>query len=558
MSMPSSLEIAQAATMRPIADIAAEAGIEPGELELYGRYKAKVDLSILERLSGRPDAKLVNVTAITPTPAGEGKTTTSVSLTQGLGKLGRRPILALREPSLGPVFGVKGGAAGGGYAQVVPMEDINLHFTGDMHAITAANNLLSALVDAHIFHGHSPQIAQVTWRRAIDVTDRSLRNIVTGLGGPKHGVPAESGFDITAASEVMAILALATDRTDLRRRLGAITVGYTAAGDPVTAEDIRAAGSMAVLLKEAIKPNLVQTLEGQLCLMHAGPFANIAHGNNSIIADRIALKLGEYVITESGFAADLGMEKFMDIVCRVGGLRPHVVVIVATVRALRHHGGGDWRAKADLAQMAAEVETGMANLAKHIENVRAFGIQPVVAINTRPDDEQDLLELIKARSLEAGAFGASIHNGFGQGGEGVVELAEIVVAAADAPSEFTMLYADEDPVAVKIEKIAKTVYGADGIDLAPAAQDAIKRFERQGIAQLPICMAKTHLSLSHDPLQRNRPTGFTVPIRDIRAYTGAGMLVPLCGDMLQMPGFGAEPAAFTIDVDADGNTVGLF
>ncbi len=554
----SSLEIAQAAVMRSIADVAAGAGILPDELELYGRYKAKVDLSILERLANKPDAKLINVTAITPTPAGEGKTTTSVSLTQGFGKIGRRAVLALREPSLGPVFGVKGGAAGGGYAQVVPMEDINLHFTGDMHAITAANNLLSALVDAHVFHGHEPVIQTVTWRRAIDVTDRSLRNIVTGLGGRKNGVPAESGFDITAASEVMAILALSTDLADLRRKLGAITVGYTSAGDPVTAEQIQAAGALAVLLKDAIKPNIVQTLEGQLCLMHAGPFANIAHGNNSIIADRIGLKLGEFLITESGFAADLGMEKFMDIVCRVGGLRPHVVVVVATVRALRHHGGADWKSKTEMTQMRSEVEAGMANLAKHIENVRAFGIQPVVAINTRPDDEPELLELIKEHSLAAGAFGAAIHNGFGQGGEGTVELAEVVAAAADAPSDFKMLYADDEPIATKIERIATTVYGADGIDLAPAAYEAIARFEKQGIAHLPICMAKTHLSLSHDPTLRNRPSGFTVPVRDIRAYSGAGMLVPLCGDMLQMPGLGAAPAAFAIDVDEHGNTVGLF
>ena len=360
------------------------------------------------------------MTAITPTPAGEWKTTTSVALTQGFGRIGRRAILALREPSLGPVFGVKGASAGGGYAQVVPMEDINLHFTGDTHAITAANNLLSALVDAHRFHRHKPEIAAVTWRRAIDVTDRQLRNIVGGLGGGKNGIPAESGFDITAASEVMAIVALATDLHDLRKRLGAITVGYTSAGEPVTAEDVKVAGAMAVLLKDAIKPNIVQTLEGQICFMHAGPFANIAHGNNSVIADRIALKLGEFVITESGFAADLGMEKFMDIVCRVGGLRPHVVVIVATVRALRHHCGGELQEKAEMSQMAAEVETGLANLAKHIENVLAFGIQPVVAINTRPDDETELLELIKTRSIEAGAFGAAIHNGFGQGGEGTI------------------------------------------------------------------------------------------------------------------------------------------
>ena len=556
--MLTSLEIAQAAVMRPIADVAAEVGIEPDELELYGRYKAKIDLSILDRLAGVPDGKLINVTAITPTPAGEGKTTTSVSLTQGFGKIGRRAILALREPSLGPVFGVKGGSAGGGYAQVVPMEDINLHFTGDMHAITTANNLLSALVDAHRFHRQEPEIATVTWRRAIDVTDRQLRNIVGGLGGAKNGMPAESGFDITAASEVMAIVALATDLHDLRKRLGAITVGYTPDGEPVTAEDIKVAGAMAVLLKDAIKPNIVQTLEGQICFMHAGPFANIAHGNNSVIADRIALKLGEFVITESGFAADLGMEKFMDIVCRVGGLRPHVVVIVATVRALRHHGGGDWREKAEMSQMEAEVETGLANLAKHIENVRAFGIQPVVAINTRPDDETELLELIKTRSLEAGAFGAAIHNGFGQGGEGTIELAEVVAAAAEAETDFQMLYTDDEPIATKIEKIAKTVYGADGIDLAPAAKEAIARYEKQGLAHLPSCMAKTHLSLSHDPKRLNRPTGFTVPIRDIRVYSGAGMLVALCGDMLLMPGFGAQPAAYAIDIDDKGETIGLF
>jgi formate--tetrahydrofolate ligase len=356
----------------------------------------------------------------------------------------------------------------------------------------------------------------------------------------------------------MAIMALATDVPDLRRKLGAITVGYTKAGDPVTAEDIKAAGSMAVLLRDAIKPNIVQTLEGQLCLMHCGPFANIAHGNNSIIADRIGLKLGEYLITEAGFAADLGMEKFMDVVCRVGGLKPHVVVIVATVRALRHHGGGDWKTTADMAQMRSEVEIGMANLAKHIENVRAFGIQPVVTINTRPDDDQELLELIKTLSLEAGAYGAAIHNGFGAGGEGTTELAEIVVAAAEAPSDFKLLYEDSEPVATKIERIAKTIYGADGIDLAPAALAAIARFEKEGIAHLPICMAKSHLSLSHDPTLRNRPTGFTVPIRDIRSYTGAGMLVPLCGDMLQMPGFGAEPAANQIDLAPDGTVLGLF
>ncbi len=556
--MKSSLEIAQEHVMRPIAEIAEEYGILPDELEQYGRYKAKVDLSIIERLKDRPDAKIVNVTAITPTPAGEGKTTTSISLTQGLGKLGKRPIVAIREPSLGPVFGVKGGAAGGGYAQVVPMEDLNLHFTGDIHAITAAHNLLSALVDAHIFHGHAPAIDTVTWRRAIDVTDRSLRNIVSGLGGKKNGIPAESGFDITAASEVMAIMALATDLQDLRRRLGAITVGYAKDGAAITADDVKAAGAMAVLLRDALKPNIVQTLEGQLCLMHCGPFANIAHGNNSIVADRVALKLGDYMITESGFASDLGMEKFMDVVCRVGGLRPHAVVIVATVRALRHHGGGDYQTKAEMGQMRAEVEKGLANLTKHIENVRHFGIEAIVAINTRPDDEPELLELIKTRAVEAGARGAAVHNGFGIGGDGVTELAELVIDACEQPNEFRFLYEDADPIAVKIEKVAKAMYGADGVDISPDAQAAIRRYEQQGIAHFPICMAKSHLSLSHDPLLRNRPEGFIVPIRDIRAYTGAGMLVPLCGQMLQMPGFGAAPAAFNIDLDADGNIVGLF
>jgi formate--tetrahydrofolate ligase len=556
--MKSSLEIAQDHELRPIVDVAREAGIEESELELYGKYKAKVSLSILERLKDRPDAKIINVTAITPTPPGEGKTTTSISLTQGLGHLGKKAIVAIREASLGPVFGVKGGAAGGGQAQVVPMEDLNLHFTGDIHAIGAANNLLSALVDAHIFHGHEPAIDQVTWRRAIDVTDRSLRNIVGGLGGKKNGKPAESGFDITAASEVMAIMALASDLQDLRKRLGEITVGYQADGTPVTAEDVRAAGAMTVVLRDAIRPNLVQTLEGQPALVHCGPFANIAHGNNSIVADRVGLKLADYLITESGFASDLGMEKFMDVVCRVAGLKPHAVVIVATVRALRHHGGGDYKTKAPIEQMRSEVETGMENLRKHIENVRAFKIEALVAINTRPDDEPELLDLIKELSVAAGARGAAVHNGFGEGGAGVTELAELVLQVCEEPSNFEVLYADDDPIAVKIEKIAKAMYGADGIDLSPAAEEAIRRADRLGQGHFPICMAKSHLSLSHDPKLLNRPTGFTVPIRDIRTYSGARMLVPLCGDMLQMPGFGAKPAAFQIDIDADGNVVGLF
>src|SRR3954454_7238230 len=401
--MLSSLDIAQAAVMRPIADVAAEAGIEPDELELFGRYKAKVDLSILDRLADVPDAKLVNVTAITPTPPGEGKTTTSVSLAQGFGAIGRRAVLALREPSLGPIFGVKGGAAGGGYAQVVPMEDLNLHFTGDLHAITSANNLLSAFIDAHLFHGNELGIdpMSITWRRCMDMNDRNLRNIVTGLGGKTSGIPRESGFDITAASEVTAILALARDLADLRRRLGAITIGQTYDGKPVTAEDIRCAGAMTTVMKDAIKPNLIQTLEGQPCLMHGAPFANIAHGNNSIVADRLGLKLGEYLITESGFASDMGMEKFMDIVCRSAGLRPHAVVVVATVRALCMHGGGGLEKPATQADAFRLIEVGCENLAKHIENVREFGIEPVVAINRRPEDSDEEVALVKRLAAEA-------------------------------------------------------------------------------------------------------------------------------------------------------------
>ena len=510
--MLSSLEIAQAAAMRPIADVAAEVGIEPDELELYGRYKAKVDLSILERLADRPDAKLINVTAITPTPAGEGKTTTSVSLTQGFGKIGRRAVLALREPSLGPVFGVKGGAAGGGYAQVVPMEDINLHFTGDMHAITAANNLLSALVDAHRFHRHEPELATVDLAaaRSTSTTARCATSSPASAGQERDsgGVRLRHHRGERGDGDPGARDRPRRPAPEARRDHRRLHARRAIRSRP---SDIKAAGAMAVLLKDAIKPNIVQTLEGQLCFMHAGPFANIAHGNNSIIADRIGLKLGEFLITESGFAADLGMEKFMDIVCRVGGLRPHVVVIVATVRALRHHGGGDWREKAELSQMAAEVETGMANLAKHIENVRAFGIQPVVAINTRPDDEPELLELIKTRSLEAGAFGAAIHNGFGQGGEGTIELAEVVAAAADAESDFQLLYADDEPIATKIEKIATTVYGADGIDLAPAPARRSPATRSRGSRTSRSAWRRRTCRCRTTRLQRNRPTGLRRP-----------------------------------------------
>jgi formate--tetrahydrofolate ligase len=552
-TMPSSLEIAQAATLRPITDVAADAGIEPAELEQYGRTKAKVDLSILERLADRPDAKLINVTAITPTPAGEGKTTTSVSLTQGMGVLGRRPVLALREASLGPVFGVKGGAAGGGYAQVVPMEDLNLHFTGDLHAITAANNLLAALLDAHLTHGNELGIDPLTisWRRCMDMNDRSLRDVVTSLGGRANGYPRQTGFDITAASEVMGLVAVARDLADLRERLGRITVGQTWDGEPVTAEQLKAAGSMAVLLKDAVKPNLVQTLEGQPAFVHCGPFANIAHGNNSLVADRVALKLGEVVITESGFASDMGMEKFFDITCRIGGLRPSAVVLVATVRALKHHGGA-------IDGGPAEIEAGAANLARHIGIVNGFGLQAVVGVNKFPTDTQEELDLVRRLAVEHGAYAAEINTAFEDGGKGAVALAEAALAAAEQPNDFRFAYAEDAPIEEKIRAVATKVYGADGIDLLPAAREKAKQFEAAGLGRLPICMAKTHLSLSHDPALRNAPTGFTVPIRDLRPYTGAGWIVALCGDMMTMPGLGKVPAAHAIDVDAAGNTVGLF
>ncbi len=551
--MLSSLEIAQAATLRPITEIAAAAGIEPDELEQYGRYKAKVDLSILDRLADRPDAKLINVTAVTPTPAGEGKTTTSVSLTQGLGTLGRTPVLALREASLGPVFGVKGGAAGGGYAQVVPMEDLNLHFTGDLHAITAANNLLAALLDAHITHGNELGIdpLSISWRRCLDMNDRSLRDVVTSLGGRANGYPRQTGFDITAASEVMAVVAVARDLADLRERLGRITVGLTYDGEAVTADQLRAAGSMAVVLKDAIKPNLVQTLEGQPAFVHCGPFANIAHGNNSLVADRVALKLGEVVITESGFASDMGMEKFFDITCRLGDLRPSAVVLVASVRALKHHGGS-------IDGGLAEIETGAANLARHIGIVNGFGLQAVVGVNKFPSDTQEELDLVQRLATEHGAYAAEINTAFEHGGEGAVALAEAVLAAAEEPNDFEFAYPSDAPIEEKIRAIVQRVYGGDDVELLPLAKQKAAQFERDGLGCLPICMAKTHLSLTHDPALRNAPTGFTVPVRDLRPYTGAGWIVALCGDMMTMPGLGKTPAAQAIDVDAAGNIVGLF
>ncbi len=551
--MPSSLEIAQAATLRPIDEIAAAAGLMPDEVEPYGRTKAKIDLAVLDRLRSTPDGKLVCVTAITPTKAGEGKTTTSVALTQGLGHIGRKPVLCLREASLGPVFGIKGGAAGGGYAQVVPMEDLNLHFTGDIHAIGAANNLLAAMLEAHVLHGNKLGVdpLSVAWRRCVDINDRALRNIVVGVGGRANGYVRETGFDITAASEVMAIVAVARDLHDLRARLGAITVAYTFEGEPVLADDLQAAGAMAVLLKDALKPNLVQTLEGQPALVHCGPFANIAHGNNSLVADLVALKLGDYVVTESGFGADMGMEKFLNIVCRAGGLSPSAVVLVATAKALKHHGGdpdGDLDA----------IERGAENLRRHLEIVGEFGLHAVVAVNRFPGDTDDEVELVRRLALEHGAHAAELNEGFERGGEGAAKLAEAVVDAADHPNEFEHTYPIDAPIDAKIEAIARRVYGAASVVFLQTAKDKIKQYSAGGLDHLPICMAKTHLSLSHDPELTNAPTGFELTVRDVRAYTGAGWLVALCGTMQTMPGLGASPAAFNVDIDEDGRTVGLF
>jgi formate--tetrahydrofolate ligase len=551
--MPSSLEIAQEAGLRPISEIAEDAGLEPDEYDLYGKYKAKVSLDVLERLKDVADGKLICVTAITPTKAGEGKTTTSVSLTQGLGHIGKKVALCLREASLGPVFGIKGGAAGGGYAQVVPMEDLNLHFTGDIHAIGAANNLLAAMLEAHLLHGNKLGIdpLSVSWRRCVDINDRALRSIVVGLGGRANGYVRETGFDITAASEVMAILAVARDLFDLRKRLGAITVGYTWEGEPVTAEQLQAAGAMTVLLKDAIRPNLVQTLEAQPAFVHCGPFANIAHGNNSLVADLVALKLADYVVTESGFGSDMGMEKFLDIVCRVGNIQPSAICLVTTVRALKHHGG-------DPDGGVETVEAGAANLQRHLGIVAEFGLKAVVAINRFPDDSEEEVEAVRRLALEGGAHGAELNEAFERGGEGASALAEALVDAADQGSSYAPIYPLDAPIDDKIEAVCKRVYGADGVVFLPAAQQKIEQFTQNGFDTLPICMAKTHLSLSHDPTALNAPTGFTVTVRDIRAYTGAGWLVPLLGDMQTMPGLGIKPAAFDVDVDENGRTVGLF
>ncbi len=559
--MKSSLQIAQDAELRPITEIAEQIGLDQEELHPYGRYKGKVDLSVLERLRDRPDGKLIDVTGMTPTKAGEGKSTTSVSLTQGLGRIGRNACYCTREPSVGPVFGMKGGAAGAGYAQVVPMEDLNLHLNGDLHAVTAANNLLAAIIDAHLLQGNELGLdpLSVSWKRCVDVDDRALRQIVVGLGGRANGIPRETGFDITAASEVMAILGMASDLFDLRRRLGAITVGQTFGGEPVTADDLKAAGSMTVLMRDAIQPNLVQTLEGQPVFVHSGPFANIAHGNNSVLADRVALKVCDYVVTESGFGSDLGMEKFMDIVCPAGNIKPDACVMVATVRALKHHGSyGADQSHATRAQGLQAIENGSANLKRHLDNVAAFGVPCVVAINRFPTDTNEECELVRRLALEAGAFAAEINDAPAQGGDGAVALAEAVAVATEQPSEYRPLYTSPMPIRDKIETIAKRIYGADGVHYDQAADTKIEAMQANGLGRLPVCVAKTQYSLSADASLLNAPHGFEIPIRDIRAYTGAGWLVPLAGNIQQMPGLTKTAAAYDVDIDAQGRTVGLF
>jgi len=558
MSFKSDIEIAQEAKIRPINEIADKLEIPEQYVENYGRYKAKIDFRYYKEIQDRPDAKLVLVTAINPTPAGEGKTTTTIGLADGLNRLGKKTVVALREPSLGPVFGVKGGAAGGGYAQVIPMEDINLHFTGDLHAIGAANNLLAAMLDNHIHQGNALRIVPktITWRRCVDMNDRQLRNIVDGLGNKGDGVTRQDGFDITVASEIMAIFCLATDIPDLKARLARIVVAYNEDGDPVTAGDLNAQGALTALLKDAIKPNLVQTLEGTPAFVHGGPFANIAHGCNSVTATQMGVKLGDYMITEAGFGADLGAEKFLDIKCRMTGLRPSAVVIVATVRALKHNGGV---AKADLNNENLEaLEAGIPNLLKHVENItQNFRLPAVVAINRFPTDTEAELALVREKCEELGV-NVALSEVWGKGGEGGEELAKEVLRLVEEKSEVNFTYDLDAPIKDKINAIATKIYGADGVDYTAKANKEIKKFEELGFGNLPICMAKNQYSLTDDAKVLGRPTGFRITVRDITASIGAGFLVALPGEIMKMPGLPKVPSAEKIDVDEDGVISGLF
>lgn len=555
--MKTDVEIAQEAVMQPITQIAKHLEIPEDDLELYGKYKAKISLNYWNTLKDRQNGKLILVTAINPTPAGEGKTTTSIGLGDALHRLGKKTTIALREPSLGPCFGLKGGAAGGGYAQVVPMEDINLHFTGDFHAITTAHNLLAAVIDNHIQQGNALDldVRRITWKRVLDLNDRALRNIICGLGGKAHGVPRETGFDITVASEMMAILCLTSDLEDMKKRLGNIIIGYTRSGRPVRAEELNVTGALTLLFKDAIKPNLVQTLEGTPALIHGGPFANIAHGCNSVMATKYALKMADYTVTEAGFGADLGAEKFLDIKCRFTGFRPNAVVIVATIRALKMHGG---LAKTELGTENIEaLKKGMTNLAKHIENIQKFGLPIVVAINAFPTDTENELKELKALCESMGAS-VSISEAWAKGGEGAVDLAQKVIEACEKPSDFHYIYDENDTIKNKINAIATQIYGADGVNYTPTVEKTIAELEAAGLDKMPICMAKTQYSLSDDQAKLGAPTGFKITVRELRISAGAGFIVALTGNVLTMPGLPKKPAAENMDIDINGKITGLF
>jgi len=564
VSFPSDLEIARAGTLAPLVDIAAQMGIGPHLLEQHGDSLAKIKLEAIAELSDRPKAKYVVVTAITPTPLGEGKTTTTVGLGQAMQHIGKKAVISLRQPSMGPTFGIKGGAAGGGYSQVIPMELLNLHLTGDFHAVTAAHNLLSAMVDNHLHQGNELglDIDNITWRRVLDVNDRSLRNIIVGLGGKMDGVTRQTGFDITAASEVMAIFALATSLDDMRARMGRIVVGYTKDGVPVTAEQLHAAGSMAVIMKEALKPNLLQTLEHTPVIVHAGPFGNIAHGNSSIIGDLIGERCGDYLITEAGFGADMGAERFFNIKCRTSGMVPDAAVLVATVRALKAHSGkfkivAGKPLPADLlAENPDDVRAGAANLIKQIENVKVHGVSPVVAINAFPGDFASEHQAIREIAESVGAR-VAVCTHFSDGGKGATDLARAVVEACDEPSNFQFCYEADDSLKTKIEKVATKIYGAANVTYSAAANTQLARYEKNGFGNLPVCIAKTHLSISSDASLKGAPTGHTVNVREVRASVGAGFVYPICGDMTTMPGLGSAPAASIIDFDEHGEIVGL-
>ena len=564
MAMPSALEISRQAALKPIADIAEEIGIPPWLVEPYGECVAKIGLDAIEALADRPRARYVVVTAVTPTPLGEGKTTTTVGLGQAMRHIGRRTTVSIRQASMGPTFGIKGGAAGGGYSQAVPFETLNLHLTGDMHAVTAAHNQLSAMLDNHLHQGNALGIdlRNITWRRVLDVNDRALRNIVIGLGSKEDGLARQTGFDITAASEAMAVLALSVSLQDMRARLGRIVVGYTADAEPVTAEQLKAAGAMTVMMREAIKPNLLQTLENTPVLVHAGPFGNIAHGNSSVVADLIGIHSGDFLITEAGFGADMGAERFFNIKCRVSGLRPDAAVVVTTVRALKAHSGhhrivaGKPLPPALLAENPDEVHIGGANLRKQIENVRLHGVTPVVAINAMPGDFASEHAAIREIAAEMGVRSAVCRH-FTDGGRGATELAEAVAEATEDPHDFQFLYPAEAPLREKIETIATRVYGGDGVDYTPAAARQLDSYERNGFGSLPVCIAKTQLSLSHDPALKGAPSGWRLPVREVRASVGAGFIYPICGEMRTMPGLASNSAAERIDIDASGNVVGL-